>query len=337
MFEIYREHPALGPASIFVPYSSDRRLEQPIAGRLGPHPLAPWKWRRKLRFDANREVRLPGPPYIVAAEDALTAFTDGASLPGPRRGGIGIHFVHSDAIGNETYFDLSEPGYSAATNNQMELEAVITALRVIQLGRLPARMLDGIKKIEIYTDSMYIANQMNSAIYEWPTNGWLTRTGAPVLNADLWKELVKQYKRLKQTMRVEVKWGKGHSSSNPHNKTADKLAKQSARYATRTLDRPVVVRRKKSTRLTQPGSVEMRGQRLTIRIVTAEPVPMQSVSRYRYEVMSRHSPFYRSVDFAFSANAMLRPGHTYYVTMGTDAGYPLIVKCHREIVANRPS
>jgi len=278
---------------------------------------------------------MPGPPQIIPSEEALTVFTDGASLPSPRRGGIGIHFVHSDHLGNETYFDLAEPGFADATNNQMELQAVITALRTIDGERLPQHMLGEISKVEIYTDSSYVANHVNSAIYEWPSNRWKTRAGAPVLNADLWKELVKQYKRVRQTIRVEIKWGKGHSSTNLHNKTADKLAKGSARQATRTLDRPVVVRRKKTSRLTHVGSVDMFGQRLTIRIVTAEPVPMQRVSRYRYEVMSRRSPFYGCVDFAYSKNPMMRPGHTYYVTMGMDVGYPQIVKCHREVVDSK--
>lgn len=59
--------------------------------------------------------------YIVPAEGALTVFTDGACLLSPRRGGTGVRFVHSDKLGNETVFDLDEPGYAGATNNQMEL------------------------------------------------------------------------------------------------------------------------------------------------------------------------------------------------------------------------
>lgn len=280
---------------------------------------------------------MPGPPQIVPDENALTVFTDGASLPAPRRGGIGVHFVHTDSVGNENCFDLAEPGYAGATNNQMELQAVITAFRTIQSGRLSPEMLEDVNKIHVFTDSLYVANHLSNAIYEWPGNGWRTRDGAPVLNADLWKELAKQYKRLRQTFRVEVSWGKGHSASNPHNKTADKLAKQSARQATRELGRPIVVRRKKTSQRTQPGSVEMLGQRLTIRIVGAEPVPLQTVSRYRYEVISRRSPFYGCIDFAYSDNPMLRPNHTYYVRMGTDSGYPRIVRCLGEKADSPPS
>jgi hypothetical protein len=93
------------------------------------------------------------PPQVIPAENALTVFTDGASLPGPRRGGVGIHFVHTDSVGNETSFDLDEQGYDGASNNQMELQAVITALRTIQSARFPDHMLDGITKIDVITDS----------------------------------------------------------------------------------------------------------------------------------------------------------------------------------------
>ncbi|HEY2353779.1 MAG TPA: ribonuclease H [Gaiellaceae bacterium] len=275
---------------------------------------------------------MAGPPQIIPDENALTVFTDGSSLPAPRRGGLGVHFVHTDSVGNESYHSLDEAGYLGATNNQMELLAVITALKVINSGRLPSEMFDGITKIEICTDSQYVTNNLSAAIYQWPTNKWHTRDGAPVLNADLWKELIREYKKGRQAFgRVEISWGKGHSSSNQHNKTADKLAKRSARKPTRTLDGAAVVRRKKTTQVTKPGSVEMRGQRLTIRIVGAEPVPLQpQLSRYRYEVMSRASPFFGAMDFAYSEDPRLRPHHTYEVRMGVEPGYPKIARVFRE-------
>lgn len=276
--------------------------------------------------------------YIVPAEGALTVFTDGACLPTPRRGGIGIRFVHSDDLGNETIWDLEEPGYAGATSNQMELQAVITAMKAIEDRRVPAELLEAVTKIDIYTDSLYVADNLNTAIFEWPRTGWVTRSGPPVLNAHLWKELVRQYTRLKKTVRVEIKWGKGHSANNPHNKAADKLAKQSAKRPVRPSPVTVAVRRKKSRERLETGSVQMLGQRLTIRIITAEYLRVQRVHRYRYEVISRKSPFLGKVDIAYSTNGMMRAGHTYHVTMNDDPSYPKIVKCHREVVeANSPS
>jgi ribonuclease HI len=270
--------------------------------------------------------------YIVPAEGALSVFTDGACLPSPRRGGIGVRFVHSDKIGNETVWDLDELGYAGATNNQMELQAVIAALKAIQERWLPADLLEDITKIDIYTDSLYVVDNLNKALFEWPTNGWMTRSGPPVLNADLWKELGRQYMKLKKTTRVEIKWGQGHSGRNPHNKVADKLAKQSAKRAARPSLATVAVRRKKSTKPLELGSVAMLGQRLTVRIVTAQYLSAQKVHKYTYEVMSRRSPFYGNIDVAFSGEGSMRAGHTYRVTMNDDPSYPKIAKCHREVL-----
>jgi ribonuclease HI len=115
--------------------------------------------------------------YIVPAEGALTVFTDGACLPTPRRGGIGIRFVHSDHLGNETIWDFEEPGYAGATSNQMELQAVITAMKAIEDRRVPAELLEDVAKIDIYTDSLYVADNLNTAIFEWPRTG--TRRSIP--------------------------------------------------------------------------------------------------------------------------------------------------------------
>lgn len=275
-------------------------------------------------------------PYIVLAEGALTVFTDGASLPSPRRGGIGIRFVRTDDVGNEETWDFLDPGYEGATNNQMELQAVITALRLIEDRRIPANLLDGTGKVHIYTDSLYVADNLNTAIFEWPRSGWMTRAGSPVLNAALWKELVRRYVRLKDTFRVEIKWAKGHSTNNPHNKAADRSAKQSARRAVRPSPAPVSVRRKKTRERLEIRSVQMLGQRLTVRIVSAEYLRVQKVHRYRYEVMSRNSPFHGKVDIAYSEDVLLRPGHTYYVTMNNDDAYPKILKRHREVLTPTP-
>jgi ribonuclease HI len=271
---------------------------------------------------------------VVLAERALSVFTDGSGLARPRRGGIGIRFVHTDDLGNETPFDLDEPGYASETVPRMELQAVIVALKTIEKGRLPAYMLDDIRRVDIYTDAMYVAENLNNALYSWPRNGWTTREGAPVLNADLWKDLTREYGKLRQQrLRVEITWRKGHSASNPHNKVADKLAKESAGSPLEATRVAPVVRRKKSTRSTERGSVLMLGQKLTIHIIEAEYLATQHLNRYRYEVMSRKSEFRGCVDFAFSDNPMMRPGHTYFVTMGTDQGNPRIIKCHREIGA----
>lgn len=58
-------------------------------------------------------------------ENALNIFTDGSSLSNPRKGGVGVRFITIDDNGNEKVYDYTPLGYKGATNNQMELKAVI--------------------------------------------------------------------------------------------------------------------------------------------------------------------------------------------------------------------
>src|SRR5712691_3560240 len=87
---------------------------------------------------------------IALRDNALNIFTDGASLPHPRRGGIGIRFVTTDAAGDAVVDERCLPGYASATNNQMELMACIKALEMAH----DHPKLEAVKEVWIYTDSM---------------------------------------------------------------------------------------------------------------------------------------------------------------------------------------
>jgi ribonuclease HI len=187
------------------------------------------------------------------------------------------------------------------------------------------------REIDIYTDSQYVVDNLNRAIFEWPKNRWMTRSGPPVQNAELWQDLVRELLRLRRSKRVDIKWARGHSASNPHNTAADTLAKESASRPVRPQLVPGTVRRKKSAQRTEQGSVGMLGQRLQIRIVSVDYLMPQRINRYRYEVMSPHSAFHGKIDFAYSEDAGMRPGHVYLVTMNRDPKYPMIAKRHLEI------
>jgi RNase H len=69
-------------------------------------------------------------------ENALNVYTDGSMLSGPRRGGAAILFVLLDDQGNEEQREEVLAGYAGATQNQMELEAPIQALKMVT-GRHP--------------------------------------------------------------------------------------------------------------------------------------------------------------------------------------------------------
>jgi ribonuclease HI len=250
-------------------------------------------------------------------DDALVIYTDGSCLSRPRRGGYAFRLVAVDDAGEEVTHDYNPPGRAGATNNEMELLACVEALKLVT-GRWSPVSRDSYRKIVVYTDSLYVHHNVYNAEVVWPGNKWMTRDGEPVMSPDLWKDLV----RLKQRAgRVEFRKVKAHKT-NAHNKAVDKLAKESARMATVQMRTPREVRRKTSQRSTERGSVRMRGQIETIRIVARRDISGQRHHVYKYEVVDTGSPDFDAVDDAFArdGDVELRPHHTYVVRFGTGPG-----------------
>ncbi len=259
-------------------------------------------------------------------EHALNIYVDGSSYSHPRGGGIGIRFVTIDAAGDEQAEDLQLPGYKGATNNEMELKACIVALKEVR----QQRHLQAFEDIYVSTDSAYVANNYRNALFTWPKRKWRTHAGAPVVNVELWKQLIAEVKKL-AAMRhhVVIQWVKGHSKDK-HNRAADKLAKASARQAMNNPLSIVSVRRKLGTQTVQIGSVAMRGQRLAIRVVTNQHLPTHKLWRYKYEVLSKRSKYRSFIDVICSEH-LLRDGHHYLVRVNRSVGNPMIVAVVREL------
>ncbi len=233
-----------------------------------------------------------------------------------------------DEAGEERVDDYPLPGYAGATNQQTELLAVIEALRALATRRARVAVAP-YRRVVIWTDSMYLVNGYQSARYTWPVSDWMTAEGNPVANAPLWKELVKVAHRTGK--RVDIRWVKGHKHSR-HNKSADKLAKRSAQQPVGPAPAIVKVRRKKSARAVETGSVKMRGQRETIRVITDEYLRVQGLNKYKYEVMSEDSEFSGRVDIAYSeAGIHLSAGHTYDVRFNDDTRRPRVVELIGEV------
>lgn len=194
-------------------------------------------------------------------ENALNIYTDGSMLPGPRRGGGGILFVLVDDEGNEEQREEVLRGYANATQNQMELEAPIQALKMV-IGRHPPFDPSRYGKIVIKTDAMHVAENFGTAVSVWSRNGWTTRDGKPVDNGPQWKELVRlAVLSGKQGKRVWVVRVPGKKS--PRTKAVDKLAKTSARGASQRQLKPAEVRRKKTDQRIEIGAVGMHGHVMT--------------------------------------------------------------------------
>lgn len=130
----------------------------------------------------------------------LKIFTDGAYSSSRDRGGIGV-IVLDDKI--HKYYH----GYDRTTNNQMELVAIIIALRYI------TKSYDS---IIIYSDSQYCIG--------CATLGWQRKK-----NKKLWNEFDKQFKRVKELCSdITFKHVRGHQNDDSEetmwNNMVDKLA-----------------------------------------------------------------------------------------------------------------
>ncbi len=255
-------------------------------------------------------------------ETALNIYTDGSSFSSPRRGGIGIRFVFPYYMNKEEQ-SFAPEGYVGATNNEMELKACIVALK--QVSKFSD--LQQVSRVIIHTDSSYVADYYKTAVYFWSKNKWYTRAGAPVQNTDLWKELLKEANKVRK--RVDIQWVK--RNSNEHSKAVDKLAKQSAKNATKRLPGVVDVRRKLSNKSVECGSVKMLGQKISIRIITSKYLSSpHRIWRYKYEVISTKSRFYKNVDWIYYRSA-LRKRYSYLVSLNKNKDYPQISKVLRKL------
>ena len=130
-------------------------------------------------------------------------FTDGACRGNPGKGGWGA-LLQFDGEEREIC-----GGEMLTTNNRMELQAAIEALKVLKQTY----------EIDLTTDSSYVKNGITQWLAKWKTNNWLTSNRKPVKNIDLWQEL----DELTQKHSIRWHWIKGHSG-HIGNESADKLA-----------------------------------------------------------------------------------------------------------------
>jgi len=134
----------------------------------------------------------------------IDLYTDGACSGNPGPGGWGCVLIYKNKEKQLSGFQKE------ATNNRMELLAIIKGLHAIKMSCI----------VTVYTDSAYVCNAFaNGWIIAWQANGWKTKGKDDVKNQDLWKELLNQMKS------HEVKWQKvkGHAD-NKYNNICDKLA-----------------------------------------------------------------------------------------------------------------
>jgi ribonuclease HI len=137
-------------------------------------------------------------------EQLVEIFCDGACSGNPGPGGYGAILRCS---GRQK--ELSG-GARETTNNRMEMTAAIEALR--SLTR-PCR-------VTITTDSQYLVKGMTEWIAGWQRKGWINSKKEPVVNRDLWEQLL----ALTGQHTVQWKWVRGHAG-HVENERCDQLAR----------------------------------------------------------------------------------------------------------------
>ena len=137
----------------------------------------------------------------------VTIFTDGACKGNPGPGGWGVYLRYGD---NEK--ELCG-GQALTTNNRMELQAVIEALRAL---KRPCQ-------VDFFLDSEYVRKGITEWLSGWKARGWRTASKQAVKNEDLWRLLDQALADGGHS--ITWHWVKGHSG-NPGNEKADALANQ---------------------------------------------------------------------------------------------------------------
>lgn len=162
-------------------------------------------------MSARRErVHEAAPP--AGGSTLVEIFSDGACSGNPGPGGYGAILRYN---GHEREISGAE---AQTTNNRMELTAAIEALK--RLTR-PCRVI-------ITTDSQYLVKGMTEWVAGWQRKGWMNSKKEPVLNRDLWEELIS----LANLHAIEWRWVRGHAG-HAENERCDCLAREALAEMTR--------------------------------------------------------------------------------------------------------
>ncbi|ACZ12991.1 ribonuclease HI [Sulfurospirillum deleyianum] len=132
----------------------------------------------------------------------ISLFCDGSSLGNPGAGGYCAILRFGDAE------KIISGGMADATNNQMELLAVIKGLEAL---REPC-------DVTLVSDSSYVVRGIN----EWLV-GWVKKGFVKVKNPELWQA----YLEVSKGHKVKGVWVRGHDG-HVENEMCDKIAKEEA-------------------------------------------------------------------------------------------------------------
>jgi len=147
-------------------------------------------------------------------ETSLRIFTDGGCSGNPGPGGW-AYVILMNSFHGWQIIAQNKGAEKATTNNRMELQAVIEALRAI-------KSMDSVpRQAALYTDSQYVQKGITEWIHTWKRNSWRTSDKKPVKNKELWLEL----DSLSSEFSIAWKWIKGHDG-NEYNELCDQMTQE---------------------------------------------------------------------------------------------------------------
>ena len=129
-------------------------------------------------------------------------YSDGSSLGNPGFGG------YCAILKYQGHEKIAAGAQELATNNQMELKAVIEGLKLLKEPCI----------VSVTSDSSYVVKGIN----EWLV-GWVKKDFKKVKNPDLWQE----YLEVAKIHKITAFWVKGHAG-HEENEKCDKIARGEA-------------------------------------------------------------------------------------------------------------
>ena len=125
----------------------------------------------------------------------------------------------------DSHFSSRLEGTGPETSNRAELRAAIVALG------LRAWNGEGFDKVVLACDSEYVVLGICERVERWKRRGWRTAAGTPVMNRDLWEQLLAKLE-VQDDRGVLVQFWQIPRELNE----ADPLAKEGARLDEKSLD-----------------------------------------------------------------------------------------------------
>lgn len=139
--------------------------------------------------------------------ECITIYTDGAARGNGRENTLGCWGAILEYKGKTK----KVCGIALnTTNNIMELQACIEALKTLKKKDIP---------VKVYSDSSYVVTGITEWVFDWIKKGWVSSKKDPIKNKELWMELHSLRKQFNDIQFIHVN---GHSDCEGNNQV-DKM------------------------------------------------------------------------------------------------------------------